>query len=638
MQLQEPHWLIGCLIPILLIVAAIFTRKGHKKNLKAFVSSPRLASRLIRQSSSRLWWASTICLAVACILTIVALCTPTNGQENIELPSKGRRIYLAMDLSRSMLVKDISPDRLTVAKTAALEILEAFPQEKIGLISFAGSAWLEAPLTTDHVALRESILAMNENTIPYGGTSAAPLFEVAANTVPEDTSEEALLILLSDGEFHNEPPKKEIFKATEKGFRIFTLGFGTVDGDYVPDKNSFDGLFHDNDEQTVLSTLKTEPLEKIALLGNGQYFDGDDYSFVSRLKKTISNMQGNQSETRDIVIHKHIYSYFLIPAMILLFLTALLPKLGKPFRGISSLILLTLLLPIPKAHSAQESSQPKNEINYTQPPDAEIADLISSTSKTKSEEKLARLKQESNRLEELIKNAKGENVKRYSFSKGVTDYERAYYNNAIESFSKSLLSKSRKLQKEAHYNIGNSLYKQGEQLLPEVEKLKKQEEKMKLMDAVITQWQDALEHYTGTLHLDQEHPTAKDNYEFVKNKLEELKEQQKQESEKAQGEGEGKGNNDGQGQKGDEGLTWDEIKEKMKEAGNEGNKPKPSEAKEEKEEDGSGSNEQNEALERRPGETGKELAERKLREGSDAESGQLKTGRQKFFRSPSKDW
>lgn len=625
MRFQDPYWLIGCLIPIVLVIAAIFIRRGHKKNIKAFVSSPRLASRLIKQSSPTLWWGSTVCLTLASIMSILAFCVPTNGQENIKLPSNGKRIYLAMDLSRSMLVKDISPDRLTVAKTAALEILEAFPYEKIGLISFAGSAWLEAPLTTDHIALRESILSMDENTIPHGGTSAAPLFEKAASNVPEDTKQEALIILLSDGEFHNEPTQKEISKATEKGFRIFTLGFGTPDGDYIPDKNSFDGLFRDRSQQTVLSTIKTEPLEKIALLGNGKYYDGDDYSFIARLKNTINNMQGDKSETRDIVIHKHVYSYFLIPAMLLLFLAALFPKIWKTFKGVSPILLLALILPIPEAYSAQDSSNP----------DA----VIDGGSNTINEAKLAKLEEESLRLRKLIKEAKGENIQRYSFSKGVTDYERASYEHAIQSFSKSLLSKSSQLQKEAHYNIGNSLYKQGEQILPEMEKLKKQEEKIKLMGAVITQWQDALEHYTGTLHLDQQHPTARDNYEYVKSKLEELKEQQKKEAQKMQqeGQGEGKGNEEGEGKKSDEGLTWDELKEKMKEGGNEENNPKTGEGQEE-EENRNGENESNEALERRPGETGKELAERKLREGSDAESGQLKTGRQKLFRSPSKDW
>lgn len=647
--------------PIVLALCAIFTQRKREQNTRAFVSSSHLKKRLISEGSTLPWWISTILITLATILIFISLAEPTLGKKTIELPSKGRKIYLAVDCSKSMLVKDVTPDRLTVAKTAALEILEAFPQEKVGLISFAGSAWLEAPLTADHHALRESILEMSTSTIPYGGSSSGALLDIITETHKDEDLSEALLIILSDGEFHEAPSERKIKKAGEAGLRIFTLGFGTLAGDYIPNENSIDGLYRDPRRgQTILSSLKPEPLEKISDLGGGTYFKGDDFSFMSRLSTAVSGLKGEDNTSKNLVVHNHIYYYFLIPALLLLFLSALTPHLWKMIKSPASALLFLFFLPLTDVEAAppfvsDTSTQTEEKVIQETPPASLSADQ-------ESEERLAELSEEALRLSKKADEAKGKNIQRYRFSQGVAEYKSEQFSSAVESFSESLLSGETELQAESHYNIGNSLYKFGTQLAETIPTIQKPEDQVKLMQAIIRQWEDSLDHYTGTINLLPDHANARENYEYVKKLLEQMKEQQQQMMEQMQGEGEGEpreGEGDGEGESEDEGKgggsngkndedgwTEEELEEKIKEAKENGYDPTEG-SKGEEENEGAGGEEEadipepsgdrQEDLERRPGETKEDYAERKLREGSDAETGNLKS-RRGYFRRPDKDW
>lgn len=630
MQFLDPDWLPFVLLPLLLAVGVVIARRRQQGAWRAFVSAPNLVSKLVRRADSIPGWISVILVVIACVLTIISLAMPTNGRETIELPTVGRKIYIAVDLSRSMLVKDVSPDRLTVAKTAALEVIEAFPDEKIGLISFAGRAWLEAPLTTDHTALREAVLQMNEDTIPFGGSNTTSLLELITKSQEEEEVSEALLLILSDGEFHSTPSAGQINKATDAGLSIYTLGFGTAKGDYVPDKRRRDGLFRDRSGRPVVSTLQTESLSKIASLGNGQYFAADDYSFIPRLRAALGVMNGEEQSSRDLVIHRHIYYYFLIPAMLALLGALLIPTLWSLMKPQAAVLaLLGFVLPLQHVEA--------NQLVSTNDPAGALSSQI---------DKQATYEQDAKRFQQIALEAKGENIPRARYSQGVAEYRSKNFAGAVQSFSDSLLSDKPKLQKEAHYNLGNSLYNYGAECLSYIPDIKKPEDQIKMRGAVIKQWEDCLDHYSATLHLDPAHPTAKDNYDYVKSQLEKEQETQKQQCQQ-QGES-GEPNEDSQegddcenpggGSRGSgDGLTPEEIQELMDDAKDKGDEPKP------REEEGGKQKApeiDDSALEkdRRPGETEEEHAQRLLEESSDAEKGNMRTGREKFQSGPSKDW
>ena len=619
MNFLAPYWLLLSLIPLLLGGVLIRVRRNRQQDVSTFVSSPHLAKRLIKNRSTIPWTISNLLLIASLILLLITLAIPTCGNERVELPTKGRQIYIAMDCSRSMLVKDTAPDRLTRAKTAALEIIEAFPHEQIGLLSFAGNAWLEAPLTTDHTALKDAVLALNENSIPYGGSTSTPLFKLISEKQTSDSLQNALLIILSDGEFHKKPSTDHIRKTVDQGIKIFTLGFGTAKGDLIPNETNYDSVFRDRYGRTVHSTLKEESLKRISLLGNGSYFPGDDYSIIPRLSSELSIMEGQNEEEKSLVIHKHIYLYFIIPAILLLVLSLLTPTLWHLSRTLLPLIITSILLP--ETHALQPPS--KNQLEPSQ---------------------------EAQKITKKIENAKGEQKHRLQFTQGVTAYRTQNFEQSIQSFSDSLLSKDPNLQTESHYNLGNSLYKSGEAYLKMLPQLKKPEAQIKLRQAIIRQWKTALEHYTSGLHLTSQHKNARENYQHVKEKLEELEKKQAEQLKQNQGNEEscpdpqkgekGEGSSTPQDSE-EEGLTWEEIKERVeKEKQGESQAPEGSPKPDETAPEQNAPSEQGdrqEELERRPDESKRDFAERMLREGSDSESGNLRTGRQKF-RKPEKDW
>gem|GEM_PF-6572752 len=625
---------------MLLLIGAAFAYYKYDKRWDSFVSDPRLVNRLIKRDSPVSWWISTILLFLSLILIFLALADPVNGREETKFPTTGKRIYLALDLSRSMLVQDISPDRLTKAKTLGVEIVEAFPNEKIGLISFSGKAWLEAPLTNDHHVLIENILSLNEETIPYGGSESAPLFDLIAEMEKEGKkTTETLLIMISDGEFHHEPSSKDIIQVEKLGYRIFTIAVGTKAGGYVPDKRQFDGKFRDHSGRPVLSTLKNKPLEDIARIGRGESFHDRNYDFVPRLKGVINTFSGEASTSKSIVSYNHIYNYFLTPALILLFLASIVSKFMNSIKALTTLAIICLCITtlevqargtfdqevlekfwksLPKQQSPPALDEPVDKIIYE--PGIKV-------------------------LEEKLTKATRENRKKIHFAKGTAEYNSELYRDAIESFSNSLLSDDPTLQSESHYNLGNSTFKQAQKKLEDFadKEIHNLEEIIAYRQTVIDEIQNSLGHYRGSLHINPQHSNAQENYDYVNKFLEDLMKQQEQLMElfkEMQGgnEGEEEGNNEGEGkggEKGSSGFTPEELEELRKKAEEEGEEQNPGNQGEEKEEGGSGGDKP----EKKPGSgMNRDKALEMLRENSDMEGGNLRSGRQRYFRRPLKDW
>ncbi len=615
MQFLSPYWLYLLILPVLLLGLALYARQRHQGAWRAFVSSDRLASRLVQRISTVPWMVATILISVSASLFIIALAQPTSGRETIDIPSQGRKVYLALDLSRSMLVQDAAPDRLTKAKTVALEIIEAFPDEKIGLISFAGKAWLEAPLTTDHKVLQEAVLALNQNTVPYGGSDSGSILELAVKSLPEDTNAEALLVILSDGEFHDDTSVTAISEARQAGLTIFTIGVGTLEGGLIPDKAQ--GYFRDRNRRTVHSKLNPQPLEQLAYYGGGQMYLGEDYQFIKRMRASLSQQQSAETTQRELVVHNHLFQAFLIPACLGLILALLLPSVWQA-RASAALILLCTIGALSELPAQETPPVPIAEPSDRAQPDPDA------------------LREKASALRLQADEAQGENKLRYRFAQGVAEYQATDHRDSIKSFSESLLSESPDLQTESHYNLGNANFLEGQSRLEDLGKLKSAEDQLLLRASVIEQWNDSLDHYTGSLHLTPDHPHARENYDYVKQQVEQLQEEQRQQMEQMQQQGQGEPSEeegesgDGPGRNKDEGHTPEELQKLKEQAQQNGDEDQP-------QPQGEGDEEERPASSPDHSDLTPEEARELLEESSDMESGNLRTGRQRYS-IPSKDW
>src|SRR5205823_5643484 len=177
------------------------------------------------------------CLLVAVICLILALARPQLGFDWEEVKQRGLDIMVAIDASKSMLAEDIAPNRLARAKLAALDLMQQAKSDRLGLVAFAGSAFLQCPLTVDETAFRQSLESLDVNIIPQGGTALAEAIDTALGGFKEGDNYKAL-VLLTDGEDHDSGALEAAKKAAQAGLQIFTVGVGTTDGELLRIKDA----------------------------------------------------------------------------------------------------------------------------------------------------------------------------------------------------------------------------------------------------------------------------------------------------------------------------------------------------------------------------------------------------------------
>ncbi len=201
MKFAQPAWLVLLVLLPLLGVAAVFVARLRRKQWAAFVA-PRLRGVLLKRGSPLPRWFALLFLLAACAAIIIALARPQGDAGTRTEKSLGRNVLIALDLSRSMRVRDVKPDRLAQAKMVIYELLDAMPNERVGLIGFAGTAYVYAPLTVDHGAVRETVEQIDETWAPLGGSDLAAAVRLATDTLKKTGQKNNALVILSDGEKH----------------------------------------------------------------------------------------------------------------------------------------------------------------------------------------------------------------------------------------------------------------------------------------------------------------------------------------------------------------------------------------------------------------------------------------------------
>ena len=273
MSFASPHilWLLLVIPPALL---AFFWWSGRTRQrlLTQFIQARLLPGLTIGISPTRQKIGGG-CLVLAVICLILALARPQWGFDWEEMKQRGVDIVVAIDTSKSMLAEDIAPNRLARAKLAALELMQRAKSDRLGLVAFAGSAFLQCPLTIDDSAFRQSVEALDVNIIPQGGTAIAEAIETALTAFKEGDNYK-VLVLFTDGEDHDSGALEAAEKAAKAGMRIFTIGIGTAEGELLRIQDAQGGSDYIRDEQgnVVKSHLNERLLQQIAGATEGGFY------------------------------------------------------------------------------------------------------------------------------------------------------------------------------------------------------------------------------------------------------------------------------------------------------------------------------------------------------------------------------
>src|SRR5499427_2028067 len=273
MQFAQPIWLLAGLAACAALVWQ-FRRFDQRQRvaLTQFASArllPRLASSI--STSGKLVKRVLFTLGIACVF--IALARPQAGFEFQETHRKGLDLLLAVDTSKSMLAQDVKPDRLTRAKMAVEDLLGHLDGDRVGLIAFAGNAFLQCPLTLDYDAFRQSLDAVNVGIIPRGGTDIASAIHEAEAALEGQGHNERILVLMTDGEDLEGSALEAARAAGKHGLKIFTVGVGSANGELIPliDEKGETQFAKDGSGQFVKSRLDESMLKQIAEATGAMY-------------------------------------------------------------------------------------------------------------------------------------------------------------------------------------------------------------------------------------------------------------------------------------------------------------------------------------------------------------------------------
>jgi Ca-activated chloride channel family protein len=490
-------WMLVILV-VPLILFLWWAWRKRQKLITQFIS-PRLLALLKVGVSPRRQKARLVMLVAAVTCLIIALARPQWGMSKEEARQRGLDIIVAIDTSNSMLAEDASPNRLARAKLAALDLMRRAHTDRLGLIAFAGSAFLECPLTLDDGAFSQSVNALDTKTISEGGTAITECIEEARKAFNTEADSHKVLVIFTDGEDHEGDPITAAKAAAKEGMTIFTVGIGTPEGEKIRirDERGRVDYLRDDEGKEVVTKLDEGFLNQLAAAANGFYLPLRGTKTMDTLyERGIEPLPKTDRTSKSFQHMREQFHWPLLAAIALLILELFLPERQRRRNNRSAeastavetagaALLLFMLLATSAGASPSSALREYNEGDY---------------------------KKSLNDYDKLLENGKDD--PRLHFNAGDAAYQTRKLDEAVKEFNAALSSPDLKLQERAYYNLGNTLFRAG-QMIQEPEK--KQES-----------WENAIKQYESAGKLDPNDPDAKFNKQVVEKLLEELKKQQQQ--------------------------------------------------------------------------------------------------------------
>jgi Ca-activated chloride channel homolog len=510
MTFANPHalWFL-LLVPPALFLFFWWSARVRQRLMAQFIQA-RLLPGLISGVSPAREKVRAAALVGSAILLIVALARPQWGYDLEEVKLRGLDIVIAIDTSKSMLAEDIPPNRLERAKLAALDLMQQAKSDRLGLVAFAGTAFLQCPLTIDDAAFQQSLKSLDVKTLPQGGTAVAAAIETALTAYKEGDNYK-VLVLFTDGEDHDSDAAAAARKAAEAGLRIFTIGIGSAQGELIriKDAKGQSDYVRDAAGNVVKSHLNELLLREIATEANGFYLPLSGAKTIDSLYQNgLAPLPKSATQEKWVRRARERYHWPLALAILLL-----IGEFFFPERKILS-------------NNRAAGGDRRQSVPATQTPSKTSAltgvtvllFLLTANVAAGSPAKGLR-DYRSGKYDNALKEfeaalQKNSTDPRLHFNAGTAAYRNQRFEQAAKHFDQTLSAPDLKLQQQAYYNLGNTLYHLGEQ---NPDAAKKSEA-----------WEQSIKRYESSLKLNPDDADARFNCDFVKKKLEELKQQQQQ--------------------------------------------------------------------------------------------------------------
>jgi len=305
------------LLPVVILL--YFLNEVRKRNALRRLGDSNLISGLVPEMSGIRPLIKFILQLIAVAAGIIMLSRPQFGSKIEDVKKQGVEVIIALDVSNSMLAEDIQPDRLTRAKQAISRLVDNLDNDKIGLIVFAGDAYIQIPITTDYISAKMFLSAINPNIVPKQGTAIGAAINLGIKSFSPGEGKSKAMIIITDGENHEDDPVKDAEEASKAGIVIHTIGIGSTEGVPIPMIiNGKKDYLKDVKGNTVVTKLDEEILKKIALSTNGNYVRASNSNIG--LDEIFSGIKKMKKQDLESTMYTEYNDQFQIFAAVALFL------------------------------------------------------------------------------------------------------------------------------------------------------------------------------------------------------------------------------------------------------------------------------------------------------------------------------
>ena len=321
-RFEHSYFLYALALLPLIVLTAFLVQRWRKRKLAQLADS-RLIPNLVPDKSRFKPIVKILLICLGFLFLIIALANPQSGSKLEEVKREGVDLIIALDISNSMLAEDLSPNRLENAKLAIARLIDNLHDDRIGVIIFAGQAYVQLPVTTDYAAAKLFLDNISCDMISTQGTAIGSAIELAVNSFDPKSINNKAIVVITDGENHEDDAMKAAEMAIEKGIIVHTIGMGSADGAPIPiyQNGHQTGFRKDNSGTTVITRLDENNLQQIASIGHGIYVRASNsQAGLGMIFNEINKMQKKEFGSKIYTDYDDHFQWFILLALISFFI------------------------------------------------------------------------------------------------------------------------------------------------------------------------------------------------------------------------------------------------------------------------------------------------------------------------------
>ena len=321
MIFAEPKYLfLILLIPVFFVIQAVVL-KLRKRKIRKF-GDEELVEQLMPSYSRAKVWLRLSLFSLAFLFFSLGMARPQMGAVLKEHTARGAEVMIVLDVSNSMLAEDYSPNRLERAKLAISRVVDKLRDDRIGLVVFAGNSFVQLPITTDYVSAKMFLNSISTGSVPIQGTAMGEAISTALRSFSAQSDKSRAIIVITDGENHEDDPVAAAEQAASMGVRVFTIGVGSPQGTMIPLEDG--GYLEDREGNPVVTRLDDKVLQDVAAAGKGLYIHAGNREFgLEPIINEIARMDDEEYNSIVFEEYDELYMYFLVVALFFLLIEML---------------------------------------------------------------------------------------------------------------------------------------------------------------------------------------------------------------------------------------------------------------------------------------------------------------------------